>query len=243
MQQRVIVNGAFGKMGVVACETLHKHPEFELVARLGRDDDLAATISRTRAQIVIDLTRADCVYENSLTIIKEGAHPIIGTSGLLAEQIDVLQKACDEHQLGGLIVPNFSISAVLMMRFAAIAASFLPDVEIIETHHPQKLDAPSGTAIKTADVIAAHRTIDSSPPALKELLPGARGAIHHDIRIHSLRLPGTLARQDVIFGQMGETLTITHNTIDRISFMPGMMLCCQKVGQLTGLHYGLEHIL
>jgi 4-hydroxy-tetrahydrodipicolinate reductase len=243
MKQTVIVNGAKGRMGLVTCQTLEEHPEFQLVARLNRGDDLAGTIADTQAQIVIDLTRADCVYENSLTIIHQGAHPIIGTSGLLDAQIQHLRQHCDEKKLGGLIVPNFSIAALLMMRFAAEAARLLPDVEIIEAHHPQKLDAPSGTALKTATLIAANRHRDKHAPPLKELLPGARGANHHGIPIHSQRMLGILARQDVIFGNLGETLTLTHNTLDRSSFMPGLLLACQHVQQLNTLYYGLEHLL
>lgn len=243
MSARVIVNGALGKMGALACKAVQENSEFELVASLSRGDHLRAAISETRAQIVIDLTRADCVYENSLTIIQQGTHPIIGTSGLLEDQIITLRHLCEEKKLGGIIVPNFSISAVLMMRFAADAARLLPEVEIIEAHHQQKLDAPSGTAIKTAELIAAARLSPKIKLPLKELLPGARGATHHDINIHSLRLPGILARQQIIFGNLGETLTITHDTIDRSSFMPGLILACQKVQQLDTLYYGLEHLL
>lgn len=243
MSDKVIVNGAHGKMGVQACKTIEEHPDFTLVASLGRNDDLIDVISRTQAKIVIDLTRADCVYENCLTIINQGAHPVIGTSGLLEDQIQTLDQLCKEKNLGGIIVPNFSISAVLMMRFAADAARLLPDVEIIEAHHPQKLDAPSGTAIKTAELIAAARCMAKTKLPLKELLPGARGATHQDVNIHSLRLPGILARQQVIFGNLGETLTITHDTIDRSSFMPGLILACQRVQQLDKLYYGLEHLL
>lgn len=243
MSSKVIVNGAQGKMGMLACKTIQEHPDFLLVASLGRNDDLVDAISSTQAEIVIDLTRADCVYENSLTIIQHGAHPVIGTSGLLEEDIQTLRQLCHEYKRGGIIVPNFSISAVLMMRFAADAARLLPDVEIIEAHHPQKLDAPSGTAIKTAELIAAARSQIKTKQPLKELLPGARGAVHHDVNIHSLRLPGILARQQVIFGNTGETLTITHDTIDRASFMPGLILACQQVQKLDGLYYGLEHVL
>lgn len=243
MQDRVIVNGAHGKMGIQACKTIEEHPDFQLVASLGRHDNLSAMITETHAQIVIDLTRADCVYENSLTIINQGAHPVIGTSGLLEEQIQTLRQCCHDKKLGGIIVPNFSISAVLMMRFAADAARLLPDVEIIEAHHPQKLDAPSGTAIKTAELIAAARSEAKTKLPLKELLLGARGATLHDVHIHSLRLPGILARQQVIFGNTGETLTITHDTIDRSSFMPGLILACQRVKQLNTLIYGLEDLL
>jgi len=243
MQSRVIVNGAQGKMGHLACDTLQRHPSFQLVATLGRGDDLQRAIKETNAQIVVELTRADCVYENSLTIINNNAHPVIGASGLLDQEIQILQTLCSEKKLGGIIAPNFSIAAVLMMRFAAEAARLLPNVEIIEAHHPQKLDAPSGTALKTAEMIAKAQQSQTAPLPLKELVPGARGAMHHGIPIHSLRLPGVLARQNVIFGNVGETLTITHDSIDRSSFMPGIILACEHVQQLDCLHYGLEHVL
>ena len=243
MLTRVIVNGAEGKMGVLACEAIENHPAFQLVARLGRKNDLKNTIVNTQAQIVIELTRADCVFENSLTIIKSNAHPVVGASGLLPDQIQALQQLCAEKKLGGVIAPNFSISALLMMRFAAIAAHFLPEVEIVETHHQQKLDAPSGTALKTAEMINAARCHKKNELGLKELVPGARGASYQDVNIHSLRLPGVLACQNVIFGAMGETLTLTHNSIDRLSFMPGIILACERVQQLDTLYYGLEHLL
>ncbi|MGM9454074.1 4-hydroxy-tetrahydrodipicolinate reductase [Legionella bozemanae] len=243
MLTRVIVNGAKGKMGSLACETLQNHKEFELVAQLGKEDDLAQAIKGTKAQIVIDLTRADYVYQNSLTIINHGAHPVIGTSGLLPDQIKELTALCESRRLGGIIVPNFSISAVLMMLFAAKAAEYLPEVEIIEAHHQQKLDAPSGTALKTAEMIAAARKNPKNKLHLKELIPGARGGVHCEVNIHSLRLPGVIARQQVIFGSIGETLTITDDCIDRRSFMPGIVLSCQKVTELSTLIYGLEHLL
>jgi 4-hydroxy-tetrahydrodipicolinate reductase len=243
MLTRVIVNGANGKMGSLACDTLNNHPEFELVARLSKQEDLAQAINDTKAQIVVDLTRADCVFENSLTIIHQGAHPIIGTTGLIPGQIKELTELCETKRLGGIIAPNFSISAVLMMIFAAKAAEYLSEVEIIETHHQQKLDSPSGTALKTAEMIAAARKNPKNKLALKELIPGARGGSHQDINIHSLRLPGVIARQEVIFGSLGETLSITHDSIDRNCFMPGVILACQKVIGLKTLIYGLEHLL
>ncbi len=243
MIARVIVNGAQGKMGTLACETLDNHNEFELVGSLGRNDNLAQAIKETEAQIVVDLTRADCVYENSMTIIHAGARPVVGTSGLIPSQIQTLTELSSSKKLGGIIVPNFSIGAVLMMIFAAKAAEYLSEVEIIEAHHQQKLDAPSGTALKTAEMIAAARVKPKNKLELKELIPGARGGSHHEINIHSLRLPGILARQEVLFGNLGETLSITHNSIDRHCFMPGVILACQKVQQLTTLVYGLEHVL
>ena len=168
---------------------------------------------------------------------------MIGTSGLLDAEIDELRALCAVAKLGGLIVPNFSIAAVLMMQFAAKAAYYLPDVEIVEAHHPAKAEAPSGTALKTADVIAKARTRAPHLPRCQEIVPGALGALHQDVRIHSLRLPGTLAQQDVIFGQLGETLTLRHQTMDRLSFMPGVVLACQKVLVLDKLVYGLDQLL
>jgi 4-hydroxy-tetrahydrodipicolinate reductase len=243
MLTRVIVNGAKGKMGTLACDTLQKHSEFQLVAQLTRTDNLAQAIQDTGAHIVVDLTRADCVFENTMTIMTQGAHPIIGASGLIPAQIQELTALCEAKQLGGIIAPNFSISAVLMMLFAAKAAAYLSEVEIIETHHQQKLDAPSGTALKTAEMIAIARKNPKNKLVLKELIPGARGGTHYDINIHSLRLPGVLARQEVIFGSLGETLSITHDSIDRHCFMPGIVLACQKVMSLQTLIYGLEHLL
>lgn len=243
MPQRVIINGAQGKMGSLACETIEQSPDFVLVARLGRGSDLPSTIEQTKAAIVIDLTRADAAYSNTLAIIERGAHPVIGTSGLNPDQIHFLQACCEKKNLGGIIAPNFSIAAVLMMQFSAIAARYLDDVEIIEAHHPQKYDAPSGTAMKTAEMIATNRDKLATPISTKEIIDGARGGIHQGINIHSLRLPGLLARQDVIFGNPGETLSISHNSIDRASFMPGLLLCCRKVVTLSSLYYGLESLL
>jgi 4-hydroxy-tetrahydrodipicolinate reductase len=244
MSIRVIVNGASGKMGTLACETIQAHPAFSLVAALGRHDNLGEQITQHQALIVIDLTLADCVYANALTIIKHHAHAVIGTSGLLPEQIQALQQLCEQQQLGGIIVPNFSIGAVLMMHFAGIAARLLPDVEIVETHHQQKLDAPSGTAMKTAELIAAARATTPNKQAAPQKinLPGARGGLYKDIPIHSLRLPGVLAKQHVIFGNTGETLTLAHESIDRHSFMPGLILACQRVQALKSMYYGLEKL-
>jgi 4-hydroxy-tetrahydrodipicolinate reductase len=243
MTTRVIINGARGKMGTLACDTINLHPEFELVAKLSREDNLEDAIAENSPQIVIDLTRADSVYANTLAIIESGAHPVIGTSGLLPEQIEYLQRLCDNKKLGGIIAPNFSIGAVLMMRFASLAARYLNQVEIIESHHQQKFDAPSGTALKTAEMIAAARIPVSDNMPTHELMAGARGGLHHGVAIHSLRLPGVVAKQEVIFGNVGETLSITHNSIDRASFMPGIILCCQKVQTIQSLYYGLEQFL
>lgn len=243
MSIRIVVNGAKGKMGTLACETLKKHPHFQVVGELTRGDSLAEALKTLNPQVVLELTNAESVFENSLTIIQQSIHPVIGATGLNPEQIKTLTTLSQEKHLGGLIVPNFSISALLMMQFAATAAKYFPEVEIIEAHHQQKLDAPSGTAIKTADMIANARKEKKNTLTMKSCLPGARGATYQDINIHSIRLPGILARQQVIFGNMGETLSITHDSIDRQSFMPGVILACQRVLELKTLAYGLEHVL
>lgn len=243
MTINVIVNGAAGKMGTLACQTIRNHPDFELVAAVGRHDNLGDIIQQTNADIVVDLTRADCVYDNAVTIIEHKAHPVIGTTGLSDEQIKALQEACAEIELGGIIAPNFSINAILMMHCASMCARFQSEVEIIEMHHQQKLDSPSGTAIKTADLIASSRVHPKNQLTDKASLPGARGARQRDINIHSIRLPGILAKQQVIFGNPGETLTISHECIDRNAYMPGIVLACQGVTKLKALHYGLEVLI
>ena len=239
MKIKIIVNGAFGKMGALACTHIQAHPEFEFVASLGRNDNLAQAIKHTKAQIVVELTRADCVYANSLTIVHNNVHPIIGASGLTDQQIQELTLLCQAQQLGGMVIPNFSIGAALMNKCAQLIAKKLNNVEIIETHHPQKIDAPSSTSIKTAKLIAESRQGHN----INTSINAARGAVYYDIPIHSLRLPGTIANQQVIFGSVGETLTIAHDTLDRQAFMPGLIIACQQVQKIKTLEYGLENFL
>ena len=243
MTTKVIVNGAAGKMGVLACQTIQDHPDFELVAALGRHDNLGQVIDQTKARIVIDLTRADCAFANASTIIAHKAHPIIGTTGLSDSEIQDLQQQCETQQLGGVIAPNFSINVALMIHCAALCSRFQSEVEIVEAHHQKKLDAPSGTAIKTADVIAKARIQPKNHLEIKTSLPGARGATYQEINIHSLRLPGIVAKQDIIFGNTGETLTISHECIDRSAYMPGLILACQHVQNLKTMYYGLEKLI
>lgn len=244
MTINIIVNGSNGKMGQLAVKTLQNTPGFTVVGQLGRTDNLASEIKNTQAQVVVDLTTAEAAFKNTQTIIECNAHPVIGTSGLLKEQIKELEKLCLQKKLGGIIVPNFSLGAVLMMKYSQECARYFPNVEIIEMHHNGKLDSPSGTAVRTAELIAAART--THPTALentRETVPGARGATYENITIHSVRLPGMVADQQVIFGGMGETLSIHHRTIDRQCFMPGVVLACQKVVTLKELMYGLEGVL
>ena len=243
MGMRIIVNGARGKMGRLACQILHEDARFDLVAETSREENLSEAILKNHAAIVLDLTRADCVYENALCILKHNAHPIIGTSGLNKQQIENLKQISADKEIGGLIVPNFSIAAVLMMRFAQETAKWFNHVEIIEAHHTEKYDAPSGTALKTAQYIAKGRQAVLPVTTSHELLPGARGASYEEVSIHSVRLPGVVAKQQVIFGSLGETLTLEHQTIDRASFMPGVLLACDKVTKLDGLYEGLECVM
>jgi len=216
---KVIVNGASGKMGRYAMEAIQQADDMNLVAALGRQDDLSQTIAKTHADIVVDFTTPEAVYANTRIIIEKGAHPVIGTTGLSDEQIKNLQKLCQQKKIGGMIAPNFSIGVNLMLHFAKQAAQFFNHIEIIEMHHPAKKDAPSGTAKKTAQLIGKQ------------------------VPIHSVRLPGLVAHQKIIFGATGETLTIQHDCIDRIAYMQGLLWSCRKVMGLDELVYGLENLL
>jgi 4-hydroxy-tetrahydrodipicolinate reductase len=243
MSIRVLVNGANGRMGQATIKAISNDPELTLVGTTGRDDDLAASIKTHQAQVVVDFTNAEAVQESTRIIIASGAHPVIGTSGLLMEQIKEFQAACKKAKLGGIIAPNFSLGAVLLMKHAQEMAKYFEHVEIIEMHHDGKLDSPSGTALRTAEMIAVNFKPTPVTKKTKETIPGARGASHHQIPIHAIRLPGLVAHEQVIFGGTGETLTLRHDSIDRVSFMPGVCLACKKVVKLDELVYGLEHVL
>lgn len=236
----VAVNGALGRMGQEAVQALEQDPRFDLVGAFTREDDLAAAIARTQPMVVVDFTTPESVYRNLMTCINANVHPMIGTTGLTAEQIRTAQQACEEKALGGIIAPNCSLGALLLMRMAQTAAAYFPNVEIIEYHHPAKKDAPSGTAIKTAELIAAKRQQSPSPATPEQ--PG-RGALKHDIPIHAVRLPGFIASQTVLFGGDQETLSIHHSSTHRQSFMPGVLMACEKVVSLSTLVYGLEQLL
>lgn len=229
MTIRVIINGANGKMGQVTASSIANESDLLLVAELSRQDDLASSIIKHKADVVIDFTVPQSVFSNAQAIIANKARPVIGTTGLSVEQIDILKKQCQQQSLGGIIAPNFSLGAILMMKYAQDAAKYFEAVEIIEMHHPQKIDAPSGTAKKTAEMIAEVREM--------------RGKLHQDVPIHSVRLPGLFAHQVVMFGGKGETLTIRHDATDRAAMMPGVFLACRKVMEMDYLVYGLENIL
>lgn len=240
MAINVIINGANGRMGQVTQTAIAQENDLQLVACTNHGDNLANTITQTNADVVVDFTLPDCVYDNAKIIIDAGARPVIGTSGLTLEQVNSLKQHCADKNRGGIIAPNFSLGAILMMKYAQDAARYLPNVEIVEMHHQHKVDAPSGTAAKTAQMIADTQA--NSAPTQSPKDP-ARGDHHHGVPIHSVRLPGYFAHQAVIFGGDGETLTIRHDGMDRTSIMPGVMLACRKVMALDHLVYGLDELL
>ena len=241
---RVLVNGAKGRMGQEVVKAVTAASDLQLVDQTDLGDDLITRIKASQAQAVVDFTTATVAFENTCKILEAGVHPVVGTSGLLSEQVVELQQFAKDKRIGGLIAPNFAIGAVLLMKYAQDAVKYLPDVEVIELHHNRKADAPSGTAVKTAQLIDdARQEIPKVLVEEKELFEGARGSEVHGVRVHSLRLPGLVAHQEIIFGGTGETLTIRHDSIHRESFMPGVCLACTKVIGSQQLFYGLEHLL
>lgn len=243
MPIKIIVNGAQGKMGLEAVKAINNDEGLQLVGTLGRQDDLPTAVKTSGAEVVLDFTSAHCVFENAMNIIESGARPVIGTSGLTKDQVAQLSQRCLKEKLGAIIAPNFSIGAILMMRFAQEAARYFPHVEIVEMHSHTKVDAPSSTALRTAEMMAETKAKLASNLQEKETVAGARGGRYQDIPIHSVRLPGLVAHQSVIFGDVGQTLTISDNTSSREAFMPGVVLACQKVIDLDHLVYGLETLL
>ena len=244
MTIRVLVNGSQGRMGLVTVKALSEDAAFTLVGQTGHKDKLAAEIEKTKAQVVVDFTQPTSVYQNTLTIIQAGARPVIGTTGLTPQQIKKLQALCQKKRRGGLIVPNFSIGMVLLMKYAQEFVKYFPQVEIIEMHHERKKDAPSGTAIYTAETLAAARgSLKTVKQKVHETVKGSRGASYQGIPVHAIRLPGLVAHQQIIFGDVGETLTLRHDSIDRQCFMRGVILACKKVMELKKLTLGLQEIL
>jgi 4-hydroxy-tetrahydrodipicolinate reductase len=230
-------------MGRETVAAVEREEGLALAGAIDLGDDLSGSIKDLNADVVVDFTAPQAVFDNACTIINAGAHPVIGTTGLADAQINELQALAAKKRLGGLIAPNFAIGAVLMMKYAADAVRYLPHVEIIELHHDKKADAPSGTAVKTAALLKANRPTRPEPLKERESVAGARGGDYDGIRVHSVRLPGFVAHQEVIFGGLGQTLTIRHDSSSRESFMPGVCLACKKVVGLQQLVYGLEHLL
>ena len=258
---KVIVAGALGKMGKMAVETfLANKDEFELKAGIVRNltevdpknlkyfedqgvlltDNLEAEFHKGDIDVLVELTTPDSVFKNSKLALENGIRPVIGATGLSDEDILELNKRSQKAHTGTIIAPNFAIGAILMMKFAAEAVKYMDRYEIIEKHHENKVDSPSGTAIKTAKLMSENAT-KANQASHKE--DKARGEIFYDVPIHSLRLQGYVASQDVIFGGLGQTLTLKHETIDRSSFMPGILLASKKVMDLNSLIYGLENVI
>lgn len=261
---KVIVAGPFGKMGSEAVHLVANTPHFQLVAvvdmknegKLLSDIDgfpgldvpvytnIEQCFEQNEADVLIDFTAPNVGMYHAETAIKYGVRPVVGTTGFTQENLEKLQKDCEAKELGCIIAPNFAMGAVLMMKFSEMAAKYFSDVEIIELHHDQKLDAPSGTAVKTAEMISEVREKKKQGhPDEVETMEGARGTTFDGMHIHSVRLPGLIAHQEVIFGSKGQTLTIRHDSYHRESFMSGVKLAVETVMNLDTFVYGLENII
>lgn len=252
---KVLISGFKGRMGSTAVDMVKNDPELELVGLLDPFatetavdgvpvfNDKTAVLS-TGAAVWVDFTIPAVAYDNTKFALENGMCPVVGTTGFTEAQITELIALSQAKKIGGLIAPNFAIGAILLMEFAQKAAQYFPDVEIIELHHDKKKDAPSGTAVKTAELIQETRQAkQQGAPDEVETIPGARGAAFDGMRIHSVRLPGLVAHQEVIFGANGEGLTLRHDSYDRVSFMGGVNLGIKQVVGLDTLVYGLEHLL
>ncbi|MFK2824195.1 4-hydroxy-tetrahydrodipicolinate reductase [Bacillus sp. B190/17] len=261
---KVIIAGARGRMGKEAVYMVQKAENLQLAAVLdhkyngqmlselegfaGIDVPIFTNInecfSEVEADVLIDLTTPETGYIHTKTALEHNIRPVVGTTGFTEEQLKELKELAEEKRLGCIIAPNFAVGAVLMMKFSEMAAKYFQDVEIIELHHDKKLDAPSGTAVKTAQMIAGVREAkQQGHPEEKETMKGARGAEMEGMHIHSVRLPGLIAHQQVMFGADGQTLTIRHDSYNRASFMSGVKVCVETVMKVETLIYGMENIL
>ncbi len=260
---KVAVSGAKGRMGQEVLKMVLSDPELQLVAAIdttnGEDagtlvgkpacgiivsHDFEMALVDSQADVLVDFTTPHTVMQNTKLAIKHKVRPVIGTTGFTPENINELDKLCQVQGIGGIIAPNFSIGAILMMKFAAQAAKYMPHVEIIEYHGDQKLDAPSGTSIKTAEMIAEQRKeLRQGNEMEQEVIEGSRGGYYNGFRIHSVRLPGVFAQQEVIFGGHGQTLKIRHDSYDREGYMPGVNVAVKKVMSLKGIVYGFENFI
>ena len=259
----VLVNGACGRMGQAVLKAVQEADGLELVGAVdisgGADTgtlvglpanhllvetDLSAALERVKPEVMVDFTRPDVVFQNVMTALEHKVSPVVGTTGLSDAQKKEIEAAAKKLRTPAFIAPNFAIGAVLLELLSCQAAKYMPEVEIIELHHDKKLDAPSGTAVQTAEMIAKVREAHKQGhPEEKEILKGARGADYEGMHIHSVRLPGYVAHEEVIFGGLGQTLTIRHDSMNRESFMPGVVLAAKKVRSLTGLTVGLDKLL
>jgi 4-hydroxy-tetrahydrodipicolinate reductase len=241
---RVGVLGAKGKVGATMVNAVQVADDLEFTVGVDAGDPLSDLVD-TRTDVVIDFTHPDVVMANLKFLIDHGIHAVVGTTGFTDERIGEVNEWLGEKKgVGVLIAPNFAIGAVLSMHFAQRAARFFESVEVIELHHPHKADAPSGTATRTARLIAeARKDMPPNPDATSTGLDGARGADVDGVPVHSVRMAGLVAHQEVLFGTMGETLTIRHDSTDRTSFVPGVLLCVRGIAQRPGLTVGIEPLL
>ncbi|MGG0716715.1 4-hydroxy-tetrahydrodipicolinate reductase [Robertmurraya massiliosenegalensis] len=260
----VIIAGPRGRMGREAVQLVERTENYQLVAaidykydgKLLQDvegfgslkvpvyGDIEKCLATVEADVLIDLTTPEIGMHHTKTALLHGVRPVVGTTGFSKEDLEELQSICEERELGCIIAPNFAIGAVLMMKFSQLAGKYFNDVEIIELHHDQKLDAPSGTAVKTAQMISDVREQKiQGHPNEKETIQGARGADFEGMHIHSVRLPGLIAHQQVMFGSDGQTLTIRHDSYNRASFMSGVKLAVDTIVKLDTFVYGLENII
>jgi 4-hydroxy-tetrahydrodipicolinate reductase len=243
---RVGVLGARGRMGAEVCRAVEAADDMEIVAMVDTGDWMF-DIADAGAEVVVDFTHPDVVLDNIRFCVDHDIRCVVGTSGFDVTKLDTVRQWLEpKPELGVLVAPNFALGAVLAMRFAQVAARYYACAEIIELHHNRKADAPSGTAAHTARLIAAARTkagLVTGPDATTSELDGARGALVGDVRVHSVRLPGLVAHQEIMFGGDGETVTIRHDSFDRKSFMPGVLLGVRAILTRTGLIVGLENLL
>jgi 4-hydroxy-tetrahydrodipicolinate reductase len=241
---KVGVIGSKGKMGSEVCKAVEADPDLELVAQIARGDSLNA-LTEGGARVAVEFSSHEAAKENCLFCLSNDIHVVIGTTGFSDGDLSEIEQAANEGTANAFFAPNFALGAVLMMQFAAKAAPYFTTAEITERHHQRKLDAPSGTSLRTARLMNEAR--GSEPWGIldgeTETVSGSRGGDVGGIRIHSLRDPGSVAHQEVILGATGELLTIRHDSLDRVSFMPGVVLAIKKVDSMLGLTVGLEHIL
>jgi 4-hydroxy-tetrahydrodipicolinate reductase len=263
MSFRVIVTGACGRMGSEVVRAISGQPDMAVVGavdttRVGEDigvvagrpalnvlvGTLQAALAGGAPGVLVDFTRGDVAPANVLAAVQAGWHAVVGTTGISSEAQAEIEKAASDKGIGVLIAPNFALGAVLMMRFAREAASYYEWAEIIELHHEKKIDAPSGTALRTADLMRESRPHGfGAVSGETEKIGGARGGLREGVRVHSVRLPGLVAHQEVLFGGAGETLTLRHDSMSRESFMPGVLLAVRRIDRVRGLVVGLEHLM
>ncbi len=237
---RVAVLGAEGRMGSEVVRAVEAADDLELAAAY----DVGDRLDLSGVDVAVDFTHPDAVMANLRACIAAGVHAVVGTTGFTGERLDALREQLGDGPTGILVAPNFGVAAVLMMSFTATAARFFDSVEIVELHHAGKADAPSGTARRTAELVAqAREGMPAMPDATTQALDGARGADVAGVRVHSVRLAGLVAHQEVLLGGAGETLTLRHDSYDRASFMPGVLLGIRQVGSRPGLTVGLDALL